>query len=140
MRASRANGALAFAILDIDLFKRINDTCGHLTGDSVLRQVTSIIRRGMRAEDVAGRIGGEEFGLLMPGLDPASAHAHAQFLRSSVEQATYTIVGLPGPVTISIGLASFGSAYPDRAALMRAADLALYEAKQGGRNRVVVAG
>lgn len=140
VRAGRANGALAFAILDIDLFKRINDTCGHLTGDSVLRQVTSIIRRGMRAEDVAGRIGGEEFGLLMPGLDPASAHAHAQFLRSSVEQATYTIVGLPGPVTISIGLASFGSAYPDRAALMRAADLALYEAKQGGRNRVVVAG
>lgn len=77
----------------------------------------------------------------MPGLDPVSAHAHAQILRSGVEQATYTIVGLPGPVTISIGL-SFPPApcTGSCAALMRAADLALYAAKQGGRNRVVVAG
>lgn len=139
VRAARANAPLAFAILDIDLFKRINDSCGHLVGDSVLRQVTATIRSGMRAGDVAGRIGGEEFGLLMPDLDAEAALVHAQGLRVAVERTTFSFTAMARPVTISIGLASFGEANPDRASLMRAADLALYRAKQTGRNRVVAA-
>lgn len=139
VRAARTRTPLAFAIVDIDLFKRINDTCGHLVGDSVLREVTSALRDRMRASDVAGRIGGEEFGLLVPELDAEASLAHMQALRVAVEQADFSFPGKTGPVTISIGLASFGGRFHDRATLMRAADLALYQAKQTGRNRVVVA-
>ncbi len=139
VRATRNGLPLAFAILDVDLFKRINDTHGHQTGDQVLRQVAHTIRHTMRAQDVAGRIGGEEFALLIPEASREEALAHMQAMRQSVETNTYSHVGISGPITISIGLAQHGDALPDRPTLMRAADEALYRAKQDGRNKVVLA-
>lgn len=137
VRATRKQLPLAFAILDVDLFKRINDTHGHQTGDQVLRQVARAIRGAMRMQDVAGRIGGEEFALLIPEASHEDALAHMQTVRQAVEAITYSHVGISSPITISIGLAQQGNTYPDRPTLMRAADEALYQAKQDGRNRVV---
>ena len=139
VRATRNHLPLAFAILDVDLFKRINDTHGHQAGDQVLRQVAHAIRNTMGAQDVAGRIGGEEFALLIPEATTEHALAHMQAIRQAVETATYPHVTISGPITISIGLARHGDTFPDRPALMRAADEALYRAKQNGRNQVVVA-
>ncbi|MCX7556862.1 GGDEF domain-containing protein [Xanthomonadaceae bacterium JHOS43] len=139
VRAIRNQLPLALAILDVDLFKRINDTHGHQTGDQVLRQVARTIRHNMHTQDVAGRIGGEEFALLIPELSREEALAHMQAMRQAVETITYSHVGISSPITISIGLAQHGTALPDRPSLMRAADKALYRAKQSGRNRVVTA-
>ncbi len=140
LRAARSEVPLAFAILDIDLFKRINDNHGHLVGDAVLRQVSAVIRLGMRPCDVAGRIGGEEFALLIPDLAVPQALRHMEEVRMAVGQASHALDVLSRSVTISIGLAALDGDHADRASLMRAADLALYRAKQTGRNRVVVAG
>lgn len=139
VRATRNRLPLAFAILDVDLFKRINDTHGHQAGDQVLRQVGRTVSLAIRPQDVAGRIGGEEFALLLPETTRDQALAHMQMIRQAVETTTYSHAGIRDPITISIGLAQHGDVLPDRPALMRAADEALYRAKQGGRNRVVVA-
>lgn len=139
VRATRNRLPLAFAILDVDLFKRINDTHGHQAGDQVLRQVGRTVNHAIRPQDVAGRIGGEEFALLLPETTRDQALVHMQAIRQAVEAATYSHAGISSPITISIGLAQHGDAFPDRPALMRAADEALYRAKQDGRNRVVLA-
>lgn len=136
-RTERSELPLAFAILDIDWFKRINDTYGHQAGDQVLRQVAQAIRHGMCAQDIAGRIGGEEFGLLVPNLTWERAVEHMESIRQAVESGTYALEGVREPITISIGLARRDATRDSRASLMRAADEALYRAKQGGRNRVV---
>lgn len=138
-RTARTGEPLAFAILDIDWFKRINDTYGHPAGDQVLRQVAQTIRRCMRARDIGGRIGGEEFGLLIPGLEWERTGAHLEAIRQAVGDSTYSLDDVREPITISIGAARCDQANSSRPSLMRAADVALYEAKQGGRNRTVLA-
>ncbi|HET9049629.1 MAG TPA: GGDEF domain-containing protein [Chiayiivirga sp.] len=137
VRTERDGLELAFAILDIDWFKRINDTYGHQAGDQVLRQVAQVLRRGMRTQDLGGRIGGEEFGMLIPGLDIASAHARLEAIRTDMESTQFVLDGTQLPVTISAGMALRTPGRADRPSLMRAADLALYQAKQDGRNRIV---
>ncbi|MEO6041578.1 MAG: diguanylate cyclase [Croceibacterium sp.] len=124
---------LSLVIFDIDHFKRINDCFGHQTGDEVLKKVSRIARGVMRGDDLVGRIGGEEFVCLLPGLDLVRARALAERLRLAVADGS---VGDGLPVaTISLGLA-LHRAGDDGPALVARADAALYEAKEAGRNQV----
>ena len=135
--ARHRGGSLAVLLIDIDHFKRINDTLGHLTGDAVLQQLSRRMRDSLDAAEAAGRYGGEEFLLVMP--DPLG-HAVARVgqLRRQLTEDRFDLGGTPGPVTISGGLAWLK---PDDGVLtlLARADAALYRAKRGGRNRIVVA-
>lgn len=123
---------------DIDHFKRINDQLGHEAGDRVLAGVAGAIAEAMPEEAVFGRLGGEEFALLLPGYDPAQALAIAEGLRGTI--AALTFEGLPGTrVSASFGIAAAQEQTPSAAAWLAQADGAMYAAKQGGRNRCVVA-
>jgi len=135
--ARRFAQPLAAIMIDIDRFKQVNDTLGHAVGDEVLRAVAERVRNTLRAVDILGRTGGEEFAVLLPGtVREAASSVLAERIRRAVgDGAVHTESG-PVHVTISLGVASAGPDCPDLAALLRAADAALYEAKQGGRNRV----
>jgi diguanylate cyclase (GGDEF)-like protein len=136
-RARRYDNALALIMVDLDHFKRLNDEFGHLLGDEVLRQVTTLFGQNLRKSDIVCRYGGEEFVLLMPQTAVEQATAAAEKLRKAIE--TWSFPGVAWPVTISSGVSSFPADGDSRDALVSAADRALYAAKQGGRNRVVVA-
>ncbi len=140
-RAVRARLPLAMVLLDIDHFKAVNDTHGHLAGDQVLRAVTGIIRSQLRDYDIAGRYGGEEFAVLLPHTQPGQARRIAERLRMAVAAAHLTAStdgspGIPVRVTVSAGVASLAGCGPGVHALIAAADAALYDAKTAGRNRV----
>jgi len=139
-RAERHQRPLALAIVDVDHFKGINDEHGHIAGDGVLRQIAEVLRSHVRGEDIAARIGGEEFAVLLPEESPFGAHAFAERLRQAVAATPFAPGGVPRRLTVSIGLAWLSPAHASRPALMRAADEALYAAKDGGRNRVCSAG
>jgi diguanylate cyclase (GGDEF)-like protein len=136
-RAKRYENTLALVMVDIDHFKRLNDEFGHLLGDEVLRQVTNLFAQNLRKSDIVCRYGGEEFVLLMPQTPVDQAGSASDKLRKTVE--TFTFPGVARPVTFSAGVASFPADGDTRDDLVAAADRALYAAKQGGRNRVVVA-
>lgn len=136
-RAKRYENALALVMVDIDHFKRLNDEFGHLLGDEVLRQVSSLFVQNLRKSDIVCRYGGEEFVLLMPQTTLEQASAAAVKLRKTVEG--WTFPGVARPVTISLGVASFPADGDSRDALVSAADRALYAAKQSGRNKTIVA-
>ena len=127
---------LSLVMFDIDHFKHVNDTLGHQAGDEVLRKVASIARAQIRAEDLVGRIGGEEFVCILSGMPDQVARGLADRLCQAIASKTGGD-GLP-PVTISIGLASYRKGDTTETILARA-DAALYEAKQGGRNQVRLA-
>ena len=135
--ARRFAQPLTAIMIDIDRFKQVNDTLGHAVGDQVLRAVAERVRNTLRAVDILGRTGGEEFAVLLPGTvrESASSVLAERIRRAVGDGAVHTDSG-PVHVTISLGVASAGADCPDLAALLRAADAALYEAKQGGRNRV----
>ncbi|MET0868436.1 MAG: diguanylate cyclase [Pseudorhodoplanes sp.] len=137
-RASRSLGSLAMIILDLDLFKQYNDHYGHLMGDDCLKQVGQCLQVGRRSDDLAARIGGEEFALLLPDTDINGAATVAETLRSRIQALKIPHPNSPvGVVTASFGLAAAkndgGGSVQE---LMEAADLALYEAKKNGRNRI----
>lgn len=132
--------ALAFQLLDIDDFKRINDTHGHQMGDQVLQRVAecgaSVLRRG----DLFGRIGGEEFALLLPGCQPDLAEQIAERLQREVQRLVFTTTdGQRFGVTISLGVTCLRVGDPDLGALFSRADAAMYTAKRMGKNQVVMA-
>lgn len=128
---------LALLVLDIDHFKRINDSCGHDAGDRVLRELASLLRRQLRSSDWLARWGGEEFVVLLPSVQTGHVASLAENLRRAVEAHAFE-PGVPVPVTVSVGVALRG--VDERfEALFKRADEALYEAKRGGRNRVVIA-
>jgi diguanylate cyclase (GGDEF)-like protein len=141
-RAQAGDVGLAVLILDLDHFKHLNDTYGHLAGDTVLRAVGDAVRSEVRDQDHVGRWGGEEFTVLLSGVDPDELRGIAERIRVRIQTMTVPITGLDGPTTIDHLAASIGGAqYPwpgitmlDE--LMLAADGALYQAKQTGRNRV----
>lgn len=143
-RAERRGTVLAVLMIDIDYFKRLNDTFGHHVGDVVLRDLAAILSRELREIDTAARYGGEEFILLLPETDLQGATLVAQRLRSAVEQAAFfTDTNTAASqkterVTISIGVALFPEEARSKFDLLQAADAALYEAKAQGRNRVVL--
>jgi two-component system cell cycle response regulator len=128
-------------LIDIDHFKKINDTCGHATGDRVLAEVASAIKSCARGGDLASRYGGEEFLVILPGAALDVAEGIGERYRRAVQRVELpTAPGARQPLTVSIGIAGApgGGLVTDRAALLVAADEALYQAKQTGRNRVVV--
>jgi len=138
-RAHRQDTPMALCMVDVDLFKPINDRFGHIAGDAVLRQLGGLIAASVGGDQVAARIGGEEFAVLLPATGGAEATRFAEGLRGSVEADRFTPGGEHCPLTVSIGVAVLG-ADGNRSVLMRAADEALYRAKSRGRNRVELAG
>ncbi|HOU54839.1 MAG TPA: GGDEF domain-containing protein [Myxococcota bacterium] len=140
--AVRHGTELVVLLLDLDHFKRINDTHGHLAGDEVLRQVASLVGNQLRREDTFARYGGEEFAVLLRETPPRAALVVAQRIRTGVESLEIPFEGTPLHVTLSIGVAIL-TACPGRPTpedLLARADEALYHAKESGRNRVAVAG
>jgi diguanylate cyclase (GGDEF)-like protein len=124
-------------MIDVDNFKTINDICGHDAGDLVLRDLAKVLQFHVRGEDVVCRFGGEEFCVVMPGADREAARQRAEMIRASV--MVMPLAGSKiGPVTVSVGVAATGKGLTGSAQLLKAADEALYEAKQNGRNRVAV--
>jgi diguanylate cyclase (GGDEF)-like protein len=133
--AGRHARSLSVVAFDVDHFKRVNDTHGHAAGDHVLRRLAEIVAVKIRSEDLFARVGGEEFTLLLRDIEGEGARQCAERLRSAVESATFEHDGVKIPVTISAGVATWAKGVTGQA-LLKAADLRLYEAKQGGRNRV----
>jgi diguanylate cyclase (GGDEF)-like protein len=125
---------VAILVCDVDHFKAINDSYGHDTGDRVLERVGELLRELARDTDVAIRLGGEEFGMVLPQTDHASALGAAERLRAAVEARLTDII--PGGVTVSIGVAATSDGLSDAKDLLSAADRSMYAAKQSGRNRV----
>ena len=137
-RAMRHRRPLSLCIVDVDLFKPVNDRYGHISGDEVLRRIAGLLRGHARSDDLAARIGGEEFALLLSECDATAATAFAERLREAVAATTFVLGGEPQRITISIGIAELAPERAERTALMAAADAALYRAKDEGRNRVCV--
>ncbi len=125
--------SLAVLLLDVDHFKRINDTVGHSVGDRVLREVAKLLRNSLRASDIGGRYGGEEFLVVLPGTTKSEAKTIANRIRVAISEAK--IQGLDWPVTVSIGVASWVGHTAH--GLLATADMNLYRAKENGRNQVV---
>jgi diguanylate cyclase (GGDEF)-like protein len=136
-RARRYQTGMAVIMADIDQFKRLNDEFGHLLGDEVLRQVSSLFHQQLRKMDVVCRYGGEEFGILLAQVNGDEAMVVAGKLRKMV--AAWQFPGVPRTITVSAGTAVFPEHGTTRDDLVRAADTALYAAKQAGRNRVCLA-
>ncbi|MDH2243369.1 diguanylate cyclase [Pseudomonas sp. GD03909] len=139
-RARRSGSPLSVLLADIDHFKRVNDSYGHPFGDECLRQVAAVLAAHcQRAGDVAARYGGEEFVVLLPGLDAGQAIALAESIRCAITQLQLQHGEQPVALTISLGVATLTPALVAPVDLLAAADAALYQAKNGGRNRVVLA-
>jgi two-component system cell cycle response regulator len=131
-------GRFSVLMIDIDHFKSINDTHGHLAGDAVLREAAQVLREALRSVDSVGRYGGEEFIAILPHTPREEAVATADRIRRRVADHRFEIGGTRVTVTVSIGVSSYPSSAVDGPnALVREADRALYEAKELGRNRVV---
>lgn len=136
-RAVRYGHPLTLLMLDLDHFKRVNDTWGHDAGDQVLRSVSEVLRGSLRDVDILARIGGEEFAILLVEAPEPQAMQVAQRIRSAVENTPITLAGgATVTITLSIGVAVLGARSDDLRNLLREADRALYSAKQQGRNRV----
>jgi diguanylate cyclase (GGDEF)-like protein len=132
-------GPGSLLLVDLDHFKQVNDSHGHAAGDAVLRQVARVFKRALREEDVAARIGGEEFALWLPHTPLAPAEAVAERVREAVAGAPVPWAGVELSVTCSVGVSSFPGIVTDAKNLFPSADAALYQAKSKGRNRVAVA-
>ena len=134
----RQNNPLCAMMIDIDFFKKVNDTYGHASGDKVLRTVASVIKAQLRESDIPARYGGEEFAVLLPYTHIDEAKIVGERLRKAVEETTVSLDNLNINVTISMGLAEFRQDESGEE-LFAQADKALYKAKESGRNRVVCA-
>ena len=147
-RSHREGKSLSLGIADLDHFKQINDTYGHAAGDAVLLEATRRLQQSLRIYDFLGRYGGEEFLIVLPGCDADTASLVAERLRGSISESAFMLRETSLRVTISVGMTSCCPGWADESpntpaglamaydALVRAADVALYQAKQAGRNRV----
>jgi diguanylate cyclase (GGDEF)-like protein len=135
----RATGSLGLVLLDVDHFKKLNDTYGHLAGDAALRSLARLLDQHLRKGDQAARYGGEEFVVILPGADAERSVGAAERLRSALERHRFVFEGARIPLSASLGVAVFPGDGRDAETLLAAADRALYAAKQAGRNRVVAA-
>ncbi len=136
-RARREGGQLSLILVDLDNFKTINDTHGHLAGDAVLVEATRRMRTCIRPYDLLGRYGGEEFLIVLPGSDSSIALSQAARIREAVGDQAYRLSSLECTVTCSQGVTTWaGSSHEDMESLLRAADGGMYLAKYSGRNRV----
>ena len=137
-RALRRKSPLSLIMIDVDRFKSVNDRYGHDAGDKVIRRITAVCREALRDNDVFGRLGGEEFAVVLPDVSEAKAAQIAERLRKSVESETVGADRETIRTTISIGLCRLCDRINCAEALLKAADKALYRAKQNGRNRVCI--
>jgi len=135
-RASRYRRELSLVMFDLDHFKEVNDTHGHLAGDAVLKTLAHTIKIRIRTEDIFARYGGEEFAIILPEIDGHNAHQFAEKIRRIVETTDFIFEAAKIPVTISMGVATLDLEEPAAAALVKRADERLYEAKAAGRNCV----
>jgi diguanylate cyclase (GGDEF)-like protein len=138
IRARRHTRDLSFLMFDIDHFKKINDVHGHLAGDFVLKELARIVQGRIRRDEVFARYGGEEFAIVLPETTLEGARALAEGLREKVEQSRFVFQNESIKVTISIGVSTLTEQDKTSMDLIRSADAKLYEAKRGGRNRVVM--
>ena len=134
----RTDHSLALVLLDLDHFKEVNDSAGHALGDELLQQVSEVLEEAVRDEDAVARLGGDEFALLLGDASDAVALEVAERVRARLVALDFSHDGRRFRVSASIGVAMFQSDDDDRT-LMARADKASYAAKQGGRNRVVMA-
>lgn len=137
IRARRHMRELAFMMFDIDHFKKINDHHGHLAGDFVLKELARIVQGRIRRDEVFARYGGEEFAIVLPETNLDGARALAEGLREKIAASRFVFQGDTIPVTVSIGVATLAEGDKTALDLIRNADAKLYEAKRGGRNRVM---
>jgi diguanylate cyclase (GGDEF)-like protein len=135
----KEQGSLGALMIDADHFKRINDTYQHAGGDTVLQALTATLKREVRGGDLVGRLGGEEFAILLPRTGLAAAQQTAERVRLAIAAMLVESDGATIPVTVSIGLTVLAQGDAGMDALLARADLALYSAKRNGRNRVEVA-
>lgn len=135
-RVKRYEGALSLIMVDIDHFKRVNDERGHLAGDEVIRRTAEILSSCIRESDTLGRYGGEEFAVLLPHTKLEGAVVLAERLRKCIAAHAVTFGNQSIPVTISVGVAELMPDTPNYEQLIQDADTALYQSKDGGRNRV----
>lgn len=126
-------------MLDIDHFKQVNDTYGHTVGDDVIRQVSRAIRAQIRDLDIAGRYGGEEFGIILTGTNADGAATFAERLRHTIEQMAVYAEGQEIKFTVSLGVCELSNQVSDHRVWIEQADQALYHSKETGRNRVSIA-
>lgn len=138
LRAARYERPSALVVIDVDHFKTINDRYGHPAGDAVLVSIANACMSTMRRSDIFGRIGGEEFGLLLPETDADEAREAAERIRRMVETTIVQVGGTEVRATVSLGIAPVPAATEGVSTWFNEADIALYEAKRFGRNRVVV--
>ena len=137
--AHRRDQLLSVLFVDIDHFKSINDTHGHAAGDTVLKQVSDVLRRELQATDLLGRYGGEEFVIVLPGRNGDDARQLGERIRAAIELVRLDVEGKAIRLTVSVGVATRLPMATEPAAAVARADQALYAAKRGGRNRVNVA-
>lgn len=138
--ARRYHEPLSILMMDIDYFKKINDSFGHLAGDSVIQGFSAMLSAEFRGTDVTGRMGGEEFAVVMRNTDAETAYKKAECFRKNVENKEMMISQQRIMVTVSIGVAELNDQISDFDALLNCADSAMYEAKRAGRNRTVIGG
>ena len=136
-RTKRHPADFSLAILDIDFFKKVNDTYGHQYGDYVLKTVSDLMKSSFRKTDLLYRYGGEELVIIMPETNIEGALIPVQRLRHAVEDYDFDYNGVKAKVTVSMGLTMNYQDFRSSAELLKSADEALYKAKEGGRNRVV---
>ncbi len=136
-RAARNETSLGIVMMDVDRFKELNDRFGHAAGDEVLRGMGALLKSSLRFADIACRYGGDEFTLILPDAPKQVVQERAEKLRADVATLEVRFLGRPLPaLTLSMGVAVFPDDGATAAALLAASDVALYRAKQGGRDRV----
>ncbi len=138
-RVQRYGEQASLLMVDIDFFKQVNDTYGHLVGDVALKHLVAVLQTGLRGLDSLGRLGGEEFAVLLPDTDLEAATQLAERLRLAVQASPVIEAGQTVPFTISIGVVAITADTPDMKTVLHMADKAMYHAKQTGRNRVCTA-
>lgn len=137
-KQERNNESLSFVMIDIDYFKKINDTYGHTIGDDVIREIASILKEEIRSTDIPGRYGGEEFGIVLTGINREDTYLLSEHIRKTIEKYEFSSHANRIKATISLGF--YCKSADDNISckdMVKCADVALYKAKQNGRNRVV---
>jgi diguanylate cyclase (GGDEF)-like protein len=138
-RGRRSENPSSLIMLDIDHFKKVNDTYGHPAGDEVIKALGGIIKKAIRETDIAGRYGGEEFAIILPETPVANVEFVSERIRRLVEKCTVVYDEVDISFTISVGIAGFKQTHKDSTQWLDSADKALYKAKESGRNRVMLA-
>ena len=138
MRVKRTRQPATLVMFDIDHFKKVNDTYGHQAGDEVIRQTAAILRESVRETDVAGRYGGEEFGVILIDTSAGNAKIFAERLRERIEALTVEYDDMKINFTISLGIAGIGENTESYKQWLECSDQALYQSKESGRNQVTV--